>query len=209
VNSIGLISVQTTQQWTEARPRPCHFAQGSLSFWISRNKVNTLLRWITDNSQKGPPGSTLLHRPTHDDEQTSPHSSEVVPTGWRYGWSSRAIGAQLNLYRTPPLHQFHQGGTESISSRWPGGWARGWTCSDQTTARTTKLRLGKGSWVHQGLWTHFGLGRTRTEERVDGEGGHGGVLQSRRVFRWKASAELQLAGSRAIRDHNRAKTRSN
>jgi hypothetical protein len=36
--------------------------------------------------------------------------------------------------------------------------------------RTTELRLGKGSWVHQGLRTFFDLGRTRPEERVDGEG---------------------------------------
>jgi hypothetical protein len=44
-------------------------------------------------------------------------------------------------------------------------------CSDQTMMRTTELRLGKGSRVPQGLWTLFGLGRTRPEERVDGEGG--------------------------------------
>jgi hypothetical protein len=32
------------------------------------------------------------------------------------------------------------------------------------------LGLGKASRVHQGLRTHFGLGRTRPEEWVDGEG---------------------------------------
>jgi hypothetical protein len=33
-----------------------------------------------------------------------------------------------------------------------------------------KLGLGKASRVHQVLWTHVGLGRTRPEERVNGEG---------------------------------------
>ena len=36
--------------------------------------------------------------------------------------------------------------------------------------RMAKLGLGKASQVHQGLRTHFGLGRTRPEEWVDGEG---------------------------------------
>jgi hypothetical protein len=58
----------------------------------------------------------------------------------------------------------------------------------------TKLRLGKGSQVHQELCTHFGLGRIRTEERVDGEGGsaafyRAGVCSGERLrpnFDWLA-----------------------
>jgi hypothetical protein len=72
------------------------------------------------------------------------------------------------------------------------------------------LRLGKGSRVHQGLRTHFGLGRTRTEERVDGEGVVMAVFYRARVrsgdglrpnFNWLAW--------RAIGDQRQTRTRSN
>jgi hypothetical protein len=44
-------------------------------------------------------------------------------------------------------------------------------CSGSPKAGLDKLKLGRGSWVHQGSWTRFGLGNTRPEEQVDGEGG--------------------------------------
>jgi hypothetical protein len=171
-----------------------NFALRSLSFWISRSKVNALLRWVTNGLQRGPPPSIHLQTKVHDDEQTSPHSGEPIPTRRRYGWSSRATGTRLNPYQTLPLHQFHQGGIESISLRWPDGWAWGWTRSDQTTVWTTKLRLGKGSRVHQRLGTHLDLGEIGIKEWVDRGGSQGGVLESKCAFRWWASAEFQLVG---------------
>jgi hypothetical protein len=56
---------------------------------------------------------------------------------------------------------------------WPRrqcGCSSGLSCSGSPKAGLAKLKLGKGSWVHQGSWTRFGLGNTRPEERVDGEG---------------------------------------
>ena len=190
-------------------PAPVPLCRGVPVLLNIPNKVNALLRWVTDNSQKGPPGSTLLHRPTHDDEQTSPHSAELIPAGRRYGWSSRAKEAQLNLYRTFPLHQFHQGGTESIGSRWPGGWAGGWTCSDQMTVRTTELGLGKDSWVHQDLRTYFDLCRTRTEERVDGEGVTAAFYKARVCSGDGLRPNSNCSVQRAIGDYTQARTESN
>jgi hypothetical protein len=82
-------------------------------------------------------------------------------------------------------------------------------CSDQTVTRMAKLRLGKGSRVHQGPWTHFGLGRKGPEERVDGEGVTAAFYRAcaRSGERLRPHSNWPLP--RAIRDHNCAKTRSN
>ena len=77
------------------------------------------------------------------------------------------------------------------------------------TARMTKLRLGKGSRVHQGLRTHFGLGRIRTEERVNGEGVTTAFYRAGACSGERLRPNFNWPVPRAIRDHNRAKTRSN
>jgi hypothetical protein len=72
-----------------------------------------------------------------------------------------------------------------------------------------KLRLDKGSRVHQGPWTCFGLGRTRPEERVDGEGVTT-VFDSARVRscdELRPNSKLSYLG--AIGDQRLTKTGSN
>jgi hypothetical protein len=75
--------------------------------------------------------------------------------------------------------------------------------------RDSELRLGKGSWVHQGLRTSFDLGRTRPKERVDG-GGVTAVFDSAQV---RSGEELRpnskLPHLRAIGDQGLTKTGSN
>ena len=71
------------------------------------------------------------------------------------------------------------------------------------------MRLGKGSRVHQGLRTRFGLGRIRTKERVD----RGGVTTA--FYRAGACSGERLRPNfnwsvlRAIGGYKRARTGSN
>jgi hypothetical protein len=73
----------------------------------------------------------------------------------------------------------------------------------------TKLRLGKGSRVHQGLCTHIGLGRIRTEERVDGEGGIAAFYRAGACSGERLQPNFNWLALRAIGGYNQARTGSN
>jgi hypothetical protein len=96
---------------------------------------------------------------------------------------------------------------------WPRcqcGCSSGLSCSGSLKVGLAKLKLGKGSWVHQGPRTCFGLGRTRPEERVDGGGGvtaasYGTDVRSGDGLR--PNSKLPHQG--AIRDQRLTKTGSN
>jgi hypothetical protein len=72
-----------------------------------------------------------------------------------------------------------------------------------------KLRLGKGSRVHQGPWTYFGLGRTRPEERVNGEGVTAAFYKARARSGDGLRPNSKLSHPGAIRDQRLTKTGSN
>jgi hypothetical protein len=73
----------------------------------------------------------------------------------------------------------------------------------------TKLGLGKGPRVHQGLRTYFDLGRTRTEERVDGEGVTAAFYKARVRSGDGLRPNSICSIQRAIGDYTRARTESN
>ena len=73
----------------------------------------------------------------------------------------------------------------------------------------TKLRLGKGSRVHQGLRTCFGLGRIRTEERADGEGVTAAFYRAGVCSGERLRPNLNWLVLRAIGRYKRVKTGSN
>jgi hypothetical protein len=77
------------------------------------------------------------------------------------------------------------------------------------TARTTELRLGKGSRVHQGLQTFFDLGRTRLEERVDGEGVTAALNRADTRSGDGLRSNSNCSVQRSIGDYTRARTESN
>jgi hypothetical protein len=173
MHSPGLILAQTGPTTAElcARPRPRgKFAQGPLQFRLSVKNPRRLFNDSLTVCRNIPVLLTFLSLSPQRRTVLGAELRRARPAGRRDGWSSRATGTQLNSFRSFPPNQFYCWDYESIGPRWPSGWVRGWTHSEQTTARTTDLRLGKGSRVHQGLRTFFDLGRTRPEERVNGEG---------------------------------------
>jgi hypothetical protein len=82
-------------------------------------------------------------------------------------------------------------------------------CSDQTTAWITKLRLGKGSRIHQRLGTHLDLGEIGIKESVD----RGVVMAAFYRARVRSGDGLRPTFNsplpRAIRDQRLTKTGSN
>jgi hypothetical protein len=71
------------------------------------------------------------------------------------------------------------------------------------------LMLGKGSWVHQGLRTRFGLGRIRIEEWVDSGGVTAAFYRAGACSGERLRPNFNWSVLRAIGVYKRARAGSN